>query len=58
MPLPPVAQPVFTENINNKTIQYYEATIQPFQKQVYPNLGPANFVGYSALLITPFRVLR
>lgn len=47
LPIPTVAQPVFTEKINGKTIQYYETTIQPFQKQVYPNLGPANFVGYS-----------
>lgn len=56
MPIPPVAQPNFTETINGKTIQYYEATIQPFQKQIYPNLGPANFVGYSMFLTPPLVV--
>ncbi|KAK4508628.1 hypothetical protein PRZ48_002367 [Zasmidium cellare] len=47
LPVPAVAQPVFTENIDGRTIQYYETTIQPFQQQVYPNLGPANLIGYN-----------
>jgi hypothetical protein len=46
LPIAPIAQPIFTETIDGRTIQHYEATIEPFQKQVYPNLGPANFVGY------------
>jgi len=47
LPIPPVAQPLFTETINGTAIQYYEATIQSFQKQIYPNLGKANLVGYN-----------
>lgn len=46
LPIPPVAQPSFTEVVNGVPIQYYETTIEPFQQQVYPNLGPANLVGY------------
>ncbi|EME88401.1 uncharacterized protein MYCFIDRAFT_48579 [Pseudocercospora fijiensis CIRAD86] len=47
LPIPAVAQPLFTETINGRTIQYYETTIEPFQQQVYPNLGKANLVGYN-----------
>jgi hypothetical protein len=27
-------------------VQFYESTIKPFTRQVYPDLGPANLVGY------------
>lgn len=47
LPIPQVAQPMFTENIDGRTIQYYETTVESFQQQVYPDLGPANLVGYS-----------
>lgn len=46
LPIPEVAQPLFTETVNGIPIQYYETTIEPFQQQVYPNLGPANLIGY------------
>lgn len=46
LPIPDVAQPMFTEMVNGIPIEYYETTIEPFQQQVYPNLGPANLIGY------------
>ncbi|CAK4030650.1 hypothetical protein AC579_6322 [Lecanosticta acicola] len=47
LPIPAVAQPAFTETINGKTVQYYETTVSSFQRQIYPNLGPANMIGYN-----------
>lgn len=47
VPIPPIATPISTQTINGKTVQFFETTIQPFQQQVYPNLGPANLVGYN-----------
>lgn len=47
LPIPEVAQPVFTETINGRQIQYYEQDIRPFEKQVYPDLGTAKMIGYS-----------
>lgn len=38
---------------NNVTIDYYEVTIQPFEKQVFPNLGTASMVGYNAMTPGP-----
>lgn len=46
LPIPEVAQPLFTETVNGIPIEYYETTIEPFQQQVYPNLSPANLIGY------------
>jgi hypothetical protein len=46
LPIPEVAQPLFTETVNGIPIQYFETTIEPFQQQIYPNLGPANLIGY------------
>ena len=50
LPIPPVAQPRYTENINGRKIHYFEITLEGFQHQVYPDLGPANLVGYSEYL--------
>ena len=38
---------------NNVTIDYYEVIIQPFEKQVFPNLGTASMVGYNAMTPGP-----
>lgn len=46
LPIPEIAQPSFTETVDGKTIQFYESTISPVQKQIYPDLGPANMVAY------------
>jgi bilirubin oxidase len=32
--------------VTGNEIWYYELTIRQFQKQIYPNLGPATLVGY------------
>ena len=47
LPIPPEAKPLLTETINGRKIHYFELTIETFDVQVYPNLGPAHFVGYS-----------
>ena len=47
LPVPPIAQPAYTEHVNGQTIQYFELTIEAFDQQVYPNLGPAHLIGYS-----------
>ncbi|KAK4988246.1 hypothetical protein LTR50_004072 [Elasticomyces elasticus] len=48
VPVPPIAAPAFTEVIDGIPRNYYEMTVEPFQKTVFPNLGPANLVGYNA----------
>ncbi|KAK5110926.1 hypothetical protein LTR62_005464 [Meristemomyces frigidus] len=47
LPIPEVAVPEFTENINGRPVQFYTSTVEPFTKQVYPNLGPAHMTGYN-----------
>ena len=47
LPIPPVAEAKTTVNIDGQSIKYYELTIESFEQQVYPNLGPAHKVGYS-----------
>ncbi|KAK5126555.1 hypothetical protein LTR85_009489 [Meristemomyces frigidus] len=48
LPIPTVAQPEFTETVDGRTVQFYSVSIEPYTKQVYPNLGPAHLVGYNA----------
>lgn len=45
VPLPPIAQPLFSIDNNGTTVDYYSLTIESFTKQVYPNLGPASLTG-------------
>ncbi|KAK5708626.1 hypothetical protein LTR17_020516 [Elasticomyces elasticus] len=47
LPIPAVAVPDFTEVFDGRTVQFYTCTIEPFTKQVYPNLGPAHMTGYN-----------
>ncbi|KAF2721831.1 bilirubin oxidase [Polychaeton citri CBS 116435] len=47
LPIPPVATPIVSQQINGITVDFYETYIQSFQQQVYPDLGPANLVGYN-----------
>ncbi|KAI5211905.1 hypothetical protein AUEXF2481DRAFT_36948 [Aureobasidium subglaciale EXF-2481] len=49
LPLAPIATPASSTNVNGQQIDFYEVTIEPFQKQVYPDLGPANLVGYNGV---------
>lgn len=35
--------------MTGKEIWYYEIEIKPFTKQIYPNLRPANLVGYDGM---------
>lgn len=47
LPIPQVAQPLFTETVDGRSVQFYENTIEPFTKQIYPNLGPAHMTGFN-----------
>lgn len=35
-------------DVNGLKFEYFESNISKFQKHIYPNLGPANLVGYNA----------
>ena len=50
LPIPPLAQPKYSKNINGQSIRYYELTIESYEHQVYPNLGPAHLTAYSEYL--------
>jgi hypothetical protein len=39
--------------VNGQQIDFFETTIEPFQKQIYPDLGPANLVGYNGVAPGP-----
>lgn len=58
LPIAPVAQPLFSEEVNGRTIQYFELIIEAFEQQIYPNLGPAHLVGYSKDAVTTSTFLR
>ncbi|KAH7309875.1 Cupredoxin [Stachybotrys elegans] len=57
LPIPPALQPATNSlmnrkvknPINGKDIWYYELEIKSFTQQVYPNLGPAQLVGYDGI---------
>ncbi|KAG9649253.1 hypothetical protein KCU69_g17262, partial [Aureobasidium melanogenum] len=50
LPLAPIATPASSANVNGQQIDFYEVTIEPFQKQIYPDLGPANLVGFNGVV--------
>lgn len=47
LPMGSIAQPKYTQTVNGIPIDYYEVTIESFEQQVYPNLGPAHLTGYN-----------
>jgi len=49
LPIPPSASPLTTVDVNGNNIDFYEMTIEPFEKQVYHNLGNSSFVGYNGV---------
>ena len=54
LPIPEVATPQFSEQIDGRTIDYYQMEIKAVQKQIYPNLpSPANMVGYGGAVPGP-----
>ncbi|KAH6660978.1 Cupredoxin [Truncatella angustata] len=55
LPIPPVKSPkmTITNPVTNKQIDYYEVNIQPFQRQIYPNKGKTNLVGYDGIAPGP-----
>ncbi|KAF2750399.1 Cupredoxin [Sporormia fimetaria CBS 119925] len=51
LPIPPVKQPLkkIINPITGKEIWYYELVIKSFTQQIYPNLKPAQLVGYDGI---------
>lgn len=45
LPIPPIAQPIFSVEEQGTIVDYYSITIEDFTQQVYPNLGPAHLTG-------------
>ncbi|KAK6219064.1 hypothetical protein LQW54_002566 [Pestalotiopsis sp. IQ-011] len=59
LPIPPVKQPkkVITNPVTGNDIWYYEVEIKPFEQQVFPNLKPAQLVGYDGISPGPTFVI-
>lgn len=47
-----------SENIDGRIVDYYSMTIESFQAQIYPNLGPANLVGYNGMAPGPLYIVE
>jgi hypothetical protein len=45
LPIPEIAQPLFTETVNGVPIDYYEMTIENFDTQLFPDRGPTTLTG-------------
>ena len=59
LPIPEVATPVFSEEVNGVPVDYYYSEIKSFQQQMYPNLGKATLTGYNGTAPGPtYKVQR
>lgn len=45
LPIPEVAVPIFTEEVNGVPIDYYQLTIEEFESQLFPNKGATKLIG-------------
>lgn len=50
LPIPPTAEPKYVREVDGQTIKYYELTLESYEHQVYPGLGPAHLTAYSTIL--------
>lgn len=46
LPVPEIAVPIFTEEVNGVPIDYYQLTIEEFESQLFPDRGPTKLIGY------------
>lgn len=46
LPIPDIAKPLFTEEVNGVPIDYYELTIEEFETQLFPDRGTTKLIGY------------
>ncbi|KAM0716075.1 hypothetical protein Q7P37_008589 [Cladosporium fusiforme] len=53
LPVPEVAVPIFTEEVNGVPIDYYELTIEEFESKLFPDRGPTKLVGYNGTVPGP-----
>ena len=53
LPIPPTAQPTYSDTINGTKIDYYEITLGDYSHQAYPNLAQTQLVAYSEYIHTP-----
>ncbi|GAB7355381.1 hypothetical protein MBLNU459_g5902t2 [Dothideomycetes sp. NU459] len=58
LPIAPIATPYTSANIDGQQIDFYEITIEAFQKHIYPDLGPANLYGYNGFAPGPTFFVR
>lgn len=50
LPIPPVATPEFSKDVDGRTVDFYSLKIEAFEKQIYPDLGPARMIGYNGMV--------
>ncbi|KAK3720181.1 hypothetical protein LTR37_004005 [Vermiconidia calcicola] len=53
LPIPAIAKPEFSEEIDGRTVDFYSMTIENFDKQIYPDLNPSHMVGYNGMAPGP-----
>lgn len=46
LPIPEVAVPIFTEEVNGVPIDYYQLTVEEFESQLFPDRGATKLIGY------------
>lgn len=47
LPIPPVATPEFSKDVDGRTVDFYSLKVEALEKQIYPDLGPARMIGYN-----------
>ncbi|KAL1304119.1 hypothetical protein AAFC00_000550 [Neodothiora populina] len=53
LPIAPIATPYTSANVDGQQIDYYQLTIEPFQKQLFDGLAATDFVGYDGFAPGP-----
>lgn len=49
LPIPSLAQPELSKTVNGRIVDFYSLNIEPFEAQIYPDLGPAHLTGYNGM---------
>ena len=49
LPIPSLARPELSKTVNGRSVDFYSLTIEPFESQIYPDLGPVHLIGYNGM---------
>ena len=58
LPIPEVIRPEFSKTVDSRTIDFYSLTVESFDAQIYPDLGPAHLIGYNGVSPGPTFVVE